>query len=49
LPVIDEALERPVLSRKTDYLAVTKGPLVTSLMAGMESVRSLAFAWEKND
>jgi N6-L-threonylcarbamoyladenine synthase len=49
LPVIDEALEKAGISpEKLDYLAVTKGPgLVTSLMAGMESVRSLAFAWGK--
>lgn len=49
LPVIDEALEKAGLNhKKIDYLAVTKGPgLVTSLMAGMESVRALAFAWGK--
>lgn len=49
LPVIDEALSRAKINhKKLDLIAVTKGPgLITSLMTGMETVRTLAFAWNK--
>ncbi|MFA6514048.1 MAG: tRNA (adenosine(37)-N6)-threonylcarbamoyltransferase complex transferase subunit TsaD [Patescibacteria group bacterium] len=49
LPVIDEALSRAKIThKKLDLIAVTKGPgLITSLMTGMETVRTLAFAWNK--
>ena len=49
LPVINEALETAdISSDDIDLIAVTKGPgLITSLIAGMETARSLAFAWEK--
>lgn len=49
LPVIHEALERAGMwPEKLDYLAVTKGPgLITTLLAGTETVRSLAFVWNK--
>lgn len=49
LPVIHEALEQAKIKpEKLDYLAATKGPgLVTSLLAGLETVRALSFAWNK--
>jgi len=49
LPVINEALVKAkVTPRELDYLAVTKGPgLITSLITGLETVRALAFAWQK--
>lgn len=49
IPVIDEALKTAQISSKSlDYLAITKGPgLMTSLMAGMETIRSLSLAWNK--
>jgi N6-L-threonylcarbamoyladenine synthase len=49
LPVIDEALSKAKISnKKLDLIAITKGPgLITSLMTGMETVRTLAFAWDK--
>jgi N6-L-threonylcarbamoyladenine synthase len=49
LPVIDEALSKANITyKKLDLIAVTKGPgLITSLMTGMETVRALAFAWDK--
>jgi N6-L-threonylcarbamoyladenine synthase len=49
LPVINEALQIANLSaKKLDLIAVTKGPgLITSLITGMETVRALAFAWNK--
>ena len=49
LPVIHEALEKAdIKPEKLDYLAVTKGPgLITSLLAGLETIRALAFAWHK--
>ena len=49
LPVIDEALSKASIThKKIDLIAITKGPgLITSLMTGMETVRTLAFAWDK--
>jgi N6-L-threonylcarbamoyladenine synthase len=49
LPVINEALEAAkITSKKIDLIAVTKGPgLITSLITGLETVRSLSFAWGK--
>lgn len=49
IPVIDTALKKAKLNYKEiDYIAVTKGPgLVTSLLSGIETARSLAFAWKK--
>lgn len=49
LPVINEALEKAKIKpEKLDLLAVTKGPgLITSLITGLETVRSLSFAWNK--
>ncbi|QQG52433.1 MAG: tRNA (adenosine(37)-N6)-threonylcarbamoyltransferase complex transferase subunit TsaD [Candidatus Falkowbacteria bacterium] len=49
LPVIEEALQIANLSaKKLDLIAVTKGPgLITSLITGLETVRALAFAWNK--
>jgi N6-L-threonylcarbamoyladenine synthase len=49
LPVIDEALSKAKINQKNiNLIAVTKGPgLITSLMTGMETVRTLAFAWDK--
>jgi N6-L-threonylcarbamoyladenine synthase len=52
LPVIDEALLKAGISRenaakKIDSLAVTVGPgLITSLLVGVETVRSLAYVWK---
>lgn len=47
LPVIDESLKTAKIDhKKLDLIAVTKGPgLITSLVTGMETVRTLAFAW----
>ncbi|MEI6529354.1 MAG: tRNA (adenosine(37)-N6)-threonylcarbamoyltransferase complex transferase subunit TsaD [Candidatus Falkowbacteria bacterium] len=49
LPVIDEALSVANLkSAKIDVIAITKGPgLITSLTTGIETVRTLSFAWNK--
>lgn len=49
IPVIDQAIkEAKITSKKLNYIAVTKGPgLITSLMSGMETVRSLSYAWKK--
>jgi len=49
LPVINEALAKAKTKpAKLDILAVTKGPgLITSLITGLETVRALAFAWQK--
>ena len=49
LPVIEEAFEVAKISHKRlDLIAVTKGPgLITSLTSGLETVRTLAFAWNK--
>lgn len=51
LPVVNEALEKAGIERKNagkeiGAIAVTAGPgLVTSLMVGVETAKSLAFAW----
>lgn len=47
LPVIDESLKTAKIDyKKLDLIAVTKGPgLITSLITGMETVRTLSFAW----
>lgn len=49
IPVIDEALKTIKINyKKIDYIAVTKGPgLITSLLSGVETARTLAFAWHK--
>ena len=49
LPVVHEALETAgVTPKKIDAIAVTKGPgLVTSLITGTETARTLAYAWNK--
>lgn len=49
LPVVHEALEvAGVTPKKIDAIAVTKGPgLVTSLITGTETARTLAYAWDK--
>jgi len=49
LPVINEALKTAKLTKKNiDAFGVTKGPgLITSLITGVETVRTLAFAWDK--
>jgi len=48
LPVIDESLKTAKIDhKKLGLIAVTKGPgLITSLITGMETVRTLSFAWE---
>ncbi len=51
LPVIEEALLKAGLKRKTapqkiDAIVVTTGPgLITSLMVGIETAKTLAYAW----
>lgn len=49
LPVIDEALaEAKIDFHHLEAIGVTKGPgLITSLITGVETVRTLAFAWNK--
>ena len=49
LPVINEALEKAKITEKEiDLIGVTKGPgLITSLITGIETVRSLSYAWHK--
>lgn len=49
IPVIDEALRiAKIEAKKIDYIAVTKGPgLNSSLMSGLETARTLAYAWDK--
>ena len=49
LPVVDEALKKAgIKPEKLDFLAVTKGPgLITSLISGAETIRTLAYAWKK--
>lgn len=48
LPVIDESLRTAKIDhKKLDLIAVTKGPgLITSLVTGVETVRTLSFAWK---
>ena len=49
IPVIDKALkEAKVNPKNIDCIAVTRGPgLITSLMVGVETAKSLAYAWDK--
>ncbi len=49
LPIIDQALKKAKLKpSQLRALAVTKGPgLITSLLAGTETVRALSVAWQK--
>jgi len=49
LPVINEVLSKAkITSNKLDLIGVTKGPgLITSLITGVETVRALAYAWQK--
>lgn len=48
--VIDEALKKAGLSEKNiDLVGVTAGPgLITSLMVGVETAKTLSFAWKKS-
>ncbi len=49
LPVVNEALEKADLNKKKpklDAIAITIGPgLITSLITGIETAKSLAYAW----
>lgn len=49
LPVINEALAKAKINfKQLSAIGVTKGPgLITSLITGIETARSLAFAWQK--
>lgn len=49
LPVINEALiKAKITPKRLDLLAITKGPgLITSLISGMETIRTLSFVWKK--
>ncbi len=49
IPTIDKAISKSKIKVKDiDALAVTKGPgLVSSLMAGTETVKSFSLAWQK--
>lgn len=49
IPIIDEALRHAKIeAKKIDYIAVTKGPgLNSSLMSGLETARTLSYAWNK--
>jgi len=49
LPVVKESLEKAMVSSKEiDLIAVTRGPgLITSLLVGIETAKSLSFAWKK--
>ncbi|MFA4941440.1 MAG: tRNA (adenosine(37)-N6)-threonylcarbamoyltransferase complex transferase subunit TsaD [Patescibacteria group bacterium] len=49
LPVVNESLQKAKITpAKIDLIAVTKGPgLITSLITGLETVRTLSFAWQK--
>ncbi len=49
IPVINEALNKTQLKPKQlDLIGITKGPgLITSLMTGVETARTLAYAWNK--
>jgi N6-L-threonylcarbamoyladenine synthase len=49
LPVVHEALSRAKITpQKIRVIGVTKGPgLITSLITGTETVRALAYAWQK--
>ncbi|MCX6797616.1 MAG: tRNA (adenosine(37)-N6)-threonylcarbamoyltransferase complex transferase subunit TsaD [Candidatus Falkowbacteria bacterium] len=49
LPVINESLAKAKIDyKKIDLIAVTKGPgLITSLITGLETAKTLAYAWKK--
>ena len=49
LPIIDKALNKAGINhKKLDAIAVASGPgLITSLQTGVETAKSLAFAWNK--
>ena len=49
IPVVAEALRRAKIKpQQLDAIAVTKGPgLITSLISGMETARTLAYVWNK--
>ncbi len=49
LPVINEALETAKINfKQINAIAVTKGPgLITSLITGVETARTLSLAWDK--
>jgi len=49
IPVIDQALvEAKIKPAQIDRIAVTTGPgLITSLLVGVETAKTLAYAWQK--
>lgn len=49
LPVVNEALTKSKIKpRQLTAIAITKGPgLITSLITGIETVRTLAYVWNK--
>lgn len=49
LPILEQAFQQTQISfRDIDLIAVTRGPgLVTSLLVGVETARTLAYVWEK--
>jgi N6-L-threonylcarbamoyladenine synthase len=49
LPVVEDCLEKAMVSsEEIDLIAVTRGPgLITSLLVGIETAKSLSFAWKK--
>ncbi len=49
IPVINQALtEAKIKPEKIDRIAVTNGPgLITSLLIGVETAKTLAYAWQK--
>jgi len=49
IPAINESLKKAkVLPKDIDCIAITKGPgLISSLMIGVDTARSLAYAWNK--
>ena len=50
LPVINEAMnDASIKKEKIDAIAVTNGPgLVTSLLSGLETAKTLSYAWNKS-
>ena len=49
LPVVEESLTKAMVSsEEIDLIAVTRGPgLITSLLVGIETAKSLAYVWQK--
>ncbi|MBU1178517.1 tRNA (adenosine(37)-N6)-threonylcarbamoyltransferase complex transferase subunit TsaD [Patescibacteria group bacterium] len=50
IPIVDQALQKAKVNlKKIDAIAVTKGPgLVTSLLVGVDTAKSLAYTTKKN-